>query len=94
MASPQLEISKARDEFNRLDERLKHAPVVYIMRRKKPAFAVVSPEYLSSLLETLEVLADPDAVAMLQQSLADIEAGRLHDHDELLEEYGLPADAS
>ena len=34
-------------------------------------------------IETLEILGDPDAMWALEQSLADIEAGRVHDIDDV-----------
>lgn len=83
-----LDISEARTQFNHLDKTLKGEGihVVRITRRGQEAFAVVDIDYLESLLETLEVLADPEALAMLQASVEDIEAGRVHDLDEVMEE--------
>jgi len=43
-----------------------------ITRHQKPVAYVLSPQRLSELLETMEILADPDAM----QSIRDAEAGR------------------
>lgn len=83
-----LDISEARKHFNSLDERLKDEHVIVITRHNKKAFAVVDLEYLSAVRETIEVLSDPEAMLMLQQSIKDIQAGRLHDHDEVEKELG------
>ena len=43
-----------------------------ITRHQKPVAYVLSPQRLSELLETMEILADPNAM----QSIRDAEAGR------------------
>jgi antitoxin YefM len=83
-----LDISEARKQLNSLDERLKDERVIVVTRHNKKAFAVVDLEYLQAVLETVEILSDPDAIKMLQQSIADIRAGRLHDHDDVEKELG------
>lgn len=88
MSGKTLDISEARKQLNSMDERLKDERVIYITRHNKRAFAVVNLDYFSAVLETLEVLADPDAVKMLADSIADIRAGRLHDHDDVEKELG------
>lgn len=86
MSSTTLDISEARKQFNTLDERLRDERVILITRHNKEAFAVVDLDYLSALMETLEVLADPEAMKMLQQSIEDIREGRLHDHEDVKRE--------
>ena len=44
---------------------------------------------IATALETLEMLADPEAMEQLRQSIADIEAGRVQDLRELGRELGL-----
>ena len=44
---------------------------------------------LTGLSETLEILADPDAMEQLRESIADIEAGRVRDLREVGKELGL-----
>ena len=83
MAVDTLDISEARKRFNNLDRELEKRPVIYITRHNKQAFAVVNLEYLETIIETLDVMADPAALEMLQQSLADIEEGRLIDQEDV-----------
>ena len=83
-----LEISEARKQFNTLDERLQDHPVIYVRRHHKQAFAIVNIEYLESVLETVDILADPDALDALQRSLADIKKGRVHTHASVKRELG------
>ena len=40
-------------------------------------------ELLEAALETLEILADPNTLKMLEESLEDIRNGRLVDHEEI-----------
>lgn len=86
MATATLDISEARRQLNSLDKRLKEECVIYVTRHNKNAFVVVNLDYFSGLMESLEILADPEAIQMLQDSLADIRAGRVHDHDDVEKE--------
>lgn len=81
-------ISEARGVLNTIDERLASERVIYVMRHGKPVFAIVEPDYLWAILETLAILADPDVCALLRQSQADIDAGRLHDHADVRRDLG------
>lgn len=81
-----LDISEARKEFSRLDERLREEHVIWITRHNKKAFAVVDIGLLEALMETVEILNDPEALKMLQASLDDIRAGRVYDHDDIKSE--------
>lgn len=78
-----MDISEARKKFNTLDRDLQDDCVIYVTRHNKKAFAVVNVEYLTTVMETLEVLADPEALQLLQDSIADIRAGRVFDQDEV-----------
>ena len=44
---------------------------------------------MTSLSETLEILADPGAMEQLRESIADIQAGRVRDLREVGKELGL-----
>lgn len=80
MSISSLDISEARRQLSHLDERLHDEQVIWITKHNKKAFAVVEMEYLEAILETLDILNDPESLKMLTQSLADIRAGRLHAH--------------
>ena len=88
MSGATLDISEARKQFNSLDKRLDSEYVIRITRHGKDAFAVVNMEYLRTVLETIDILSDPEALKMLSQSLEDIRAGRLYDHEDVEEELG------
>ena len=86
MTSTTLDISEARKQLTRMDERLRENKVIWITRHNKRVFAVVDVDLLETALETIEILSDPEALKMLQQSLEDIKAGRLHDHADVKSE--------
>lgn len=78
-----LDISEARTQISKLDERLREEQLIWITKHNKRAFACVDMEFMEALLETLEILKDPSALKSLQESLADIRAGRLIDHEDI-----------
>ena len=83
-----LDISEARKRFNTLDRELKNRPVIYITRHNREAFAIVDIDYLETVLETMEVLGDPEAMQMLNESLRAIERGELIDQEDVEKELG------
>jgi antitoxin YefM len=69
-------ITTARHELTSLPERLEKDPgAVTITRRGKPVLAVLPWEMYETLLETLEVLSDPELMEALRCSLEEIESG-------------------
>ena len=86
MGTSTLDISEARRQFSQLDKRLREDRVIWITRHNKKAFAVVDTDLLQTILETIEILSDPDALKMLQDGLRDVRAGRLYNHDDVKSE--------
>jgi prevent-host-death family protein len=86
MSAGTLDITEARQQLNQLDKRLNDEPVIYVTRHSKEVFAVVNVEYLQTILETIEIMSDPDSHKMFLESLEDIKAGRLHDHEDVKRE--------
>ena len=76
----ELALMEARERLSGLNRELQARPetVVRITNRGKPALALLSAELYDSLIETLDVLTDPDAAEALRKSLSDIQAGRVH----------------
>lgn len=82
-----LDISEARRQFSHLDKKLESRPIIEITRHNKKAFAVININYLETIMETMEVLSDPETTELLQRSIEDIQEGRLHDHEDVLREF-------
>ena len=83
-----LDISEARKRFNTIDRDLKDRPVIYITRHNREAFAIIDIDYLETVMETIEVLGDPEAMQMLNESLRDIKRGKLIDQEDVEKELG------
>jgi len=62
---------------------------VAVTRRGKPVLAVLSWDLYETLLETLEVMGDPDLMKALRSGMLDAESGRLTTAEEVKRELGL-----
>lgn len=87
----ELTITEARRGFLDLPKRLARLPerTVSITRRGRPVLAVMPWELYESIIETLEVLSDPDMVSALRESLEDLEHGRLVSNAEAKKRLGV-----
>ena len=77
-----LTITEARQALLDLPERMAkaHEKVVHVTRRGRPVLAVLPWDLYESLVETLEVLGDPEMTAALRESIDDIRRGRVVSH--------------
>jgi len=67
----------ARRELTKLPEQLGDRPAtVAVTRRGKPVLAIITWEDYLSILETLEVLSDNDAVEQLRRSIKEVTEGK------------------
>jgi len=72
-----ISIVEARKELTRLPERLESTPgTVAVTRRGKPVLAIMTWDDYESIMETLEVLSDSDAMEQLRRAMEDVKAGR------------------
>lgn len=76
-----LSIAEAREQFTRLPERFDEEPdlTVQVTRHGKPVMVVLPWDIYESIIETMEVMADPDLMAALRQSANDIAQGKTSD---------------
>lgn len=71
-----LSITKVRDDLTRLPERLeKKSKTVAVTRRGKPVLAILRWDLYEALIETLDVMGDPEFFFALQQSVEEMNAG-------------------
>ncbi len=62
-------LRSVKDRFSEFVERVeRHHERVVVTRNGRPAAVLISPEDLASLEETLDILADADAVAELAEA--------------------------
>ncbi len=67
----------ARRQLTRLPEVLEASPAtVAVTRRGKPVLAIMTWEDYQSILETLEIMENEDAVRQLRQSIAEVREGK------------------
>lgn len=90
MSSEDLNITEARKRLTNLPEDLADSPrAIRITRKGEPVLAVLPWDFYESLLETLEIMGDPEMMDALRRSVEDIKAGRLYSIDEVEKELGL-----
>ena len=70
-------LTELLDEIQRVHEH------VVITRNGRPAVVVMSQREYESLVETLEVLSDEEALADLRKSEEDVRAGRVFDWEDV-----------
>ena len=84
-----LSITEARKEFMKLPDKTAKNKILAVTRRNKEVMAVMSWEVYEGLLETLEVLSDPEIMMQLGRAQEDIKAGRTHSISDAYERLGL-----
>jgi prevent-host-death family protein len=87
----ELTISEARKALLDLPEKLARTPerAVTITRRGQPVLAILPWEFYESIVETLEILGDPEMVTALRESLEDLKRGRVVSHMEAKKRLGV-----
>jgi prevent-host-death family protein len=70
-------ITEARHELTSLPRQLQRTPgAITVTRRGKPVLAILPWEFYESILETLEVMADPDLMNSLRRGIRELQAGK------------------
>ena len=82
-------ISEIREQIMRLPERFEEDPeAVTVTRHGKPVMAILPWELYESIMETVEVMGDPELMAAFRQGVKDMEEGRIKPLDDVLKELG------
>ena len=87
-----LSITDARKEFLTLPDRFTEdsdLKSIIITKRGEPVFDLVPHGYIETIVETLEIMSDPEQLEALKQSVKDVEKGRLLTTAEVEEQLGL-----
>ena len=87
----ELTISEARKALLDLPETLARTPErsVTITRRGQPVLAILPWEFYESIVETLNILGDPEMVRVLRESLEDLKRGHVVSNAEAKKRLGL-----
>ena len=83
-------LTEARASLSELVDSVEreHEQVV-ITRNGKPVALLVSPAEWESMEETIEVLSDPELMAVLAESERDVQAGRVYEWEDVKRDLGL-----
>lgn len=74
----QIPIGEARAMLTQLPERLKSENgAIALTRYSKPVLAVMSWDLFESIVETLEIMGDPEMMAALRRGIRDVQKGNL-----------------
>ena len=83
-----LTITETRKQLLNLPEQLTDEPVI-ITKHGKPAMVALGYEQFESIMETLDVLSDPELMNILRQSLAQADQGETVALDDAIARLGL-----
>jgi antitoxin YefM len=83
-----LTITETRKQLLDLPDQLKDEPVI-ITKHGKPAMVALDYDQFESLMETIDLLSDPDLMATLRQSMAQAERGETISLDHAIARLGL-----
>lgn len=87
-----LTITEAREQLTKLPDQFaeEQAPEpVTVTRHGEPVLAILPWKLFESLVETLDILSDPEAMAQFRASVAELERGeRGRELSEVLKELG------
>ena len=61
---------------------------IIVTRHGKPVLVMLSIEDYASLMETLDVLTDPQAMAGVKRGVADLRKGKTHSWQEIKQSLG------
>ena len=81
-------ITEARNKFMKLPDQAAKHQILAVTRRNKEVMAVMSWELYEGLIETLEVMADPELMKLLKKGVDDVKAGRTHSLSKAYERLG------
>src|SRR5262249_4315350 len=84
-----LSISEAREQINAIAE---DAEEITVTKYGKPVLTILPYELYESMVETMEIMADAEAMAVLRQYKDDLENGRpieTYSLEEVAEELGI-----
>ena len=85
-----LPLTEARKDLSKIvDEVATVHEYVVITKQGKPQAVVMSADEFESWQETIEIMADKEAMAGIRQGLRDIRAGRVKPLEEVLKRMGV-----
>jgi prevent-host-death family protein len=84
-----LSITEARKAFMKISDKTKGNQVIAVTRRNKEVMAVMSWDLYEGLLETMEILGDPELMGDIKQGMEEIKSGKTYSVEESRRRLGL-----
>jgi prevent-host-death family protein len=72
-------ISDVRQRLTTLASEMKPGETVIVTQKGNPTMAILPYGLYDSLVETLAIMSDPEALKMLREGIKDIAEGRMQD---------------
>jgi len=82
-------ITQARNSLMKLPDKTAGNEIIAVTRRNKEVMALMSWELYEGLLETIEILADPEFMGQIKKGLENIELGKTYSVKEARNRLGL-----
>lgn len=83
-------ISEIREEITHLPEHFDKEPeAIAVTRHGKPVMAILPWELYESIIETLEVMSDPELMAAFRQGVQELNEGKGRPWEEVKKDLGL-----
>jgi len=87
-----LAMAEARKQLPKLADALEKHPeigAIKITRRGKPVLALLSWDLYESVLETMEIMSDPEMMAAFRQGVKEMEEGKAIPWEQVKKDLGL-----
>jgi antitoxin YefM len=84
-----LTITEARNKLMKLPEEAPTNEIIAITRRNKEIMALMSWELYEGLLETMEILGDPELMKDLKKGIEQVQSGETHTLKQARKRLGL-----
>ena len=84
-----LSITEARKVFMKLSDKTEGNQVIAVTKRNKEVMAVMSWDLYEGLLETMEILGDPELMGDIKQGMEEIKSGKTYSIEESRRRLGL-----
>ena len=83
-------ISEIREEITRLPEHFDEIPeAITVTRHGKPVMAILPWDLYESLMETLEVMSDPELIGAVRQGVRELAEGKGRPWEDVKKDLGL-----
>ena len=84
-----LTITEARNKLMQLPDEAARNEIIVITRRNKEIMALMSWELYEGLLETIEILGDPELMKDLKKGMEQVRSGKTHTLEQARQRLGL-----